>query len=506
MDSVILKSFLPEIFLSVAILFNLIFNSLLLNTPKFNYPIMDKELISQLSLVLAICLLLLQNNCIEGHFVYFLFINNFSVKLAKILILLASIFCIFPVNVGFKSQKLNFFEYYIIFLFSVFATLLLVSAADLLSVYLSVEMQSLSFFVLASFKRNSVFSSEAGLKYFIMGSFISGVLLFGCSILFGSLGTLSFPNLKILLSFPLIGEEALYNNMVLIGALCLIVVFLFKVAAAPFHFWMPDVYEGSPLSSTIIFSIIPKLAIFYLFLKWLSIIEGLNDIKEILIISGLLSTLIGSFFALRQKRLKRLVVYSSIGQIGFLILGASVINSDSFGNVYFFLIVYLLTSFLLWFLISLSFNFSAEVAYFDDVKKVNPLFLSNLSSLFNVNQSWALSNLLIFFSFAGIPPLLGFFAKFLIFFSLIRADYYWSSFWLLLLSIISVFYYLRVLKIIFFEKLSVTKLNSSQIVFNSSSIDFDCLILSFFLLLLLFLFFYPSCLLLITSLITFNFF
>ena len=506
MDSVILKSFLPEIFLSVTILFNLIFNSLTLNVPKFNYPIMDKEVISQLTFILVVALLLLLNNSIEGYFVYFLFINNFSVKLIKLLILSISLFCIFPINVGFKSQKLNFFEYYIVFLFSVFATLLLVSASDLLSIYLSVEMQSLSFFVLASFKRNSVFSSEAGLKYFILGSFISGVLLFGCSILFGCLGTLSLPNLKILLAFPFLGEYSLYNNIVLIGALCLIVVFLFKIAAAPFHFWMPDVYEGSPLSSTIIFSIVPKLAIFYLFLKWLSIIEGFDNIREILIISGLLSTFVGSFFALRQKRLKRLIVYSSIAQIGFLVLGTSVINVDSFSNIYFFLIVYIITSFILWFLVSLSFGFSTEVANFDGVKKINPLFLSNLSSLFNVNQSWAVSNLLIFFSFAGIPPLLGFFAKFLIFFSLIRAEYFWTSFWLLLLSIVSVFYYLRVLKIIFFEKLSVNRLNSSQIIFNSFNLELNCLLVSFFLFLLLFLFFYPSCLLLITNLITFNLF
>jgi len=506
MDSVILKSFIPEIFLSVTILFNLTTNALLINVPKYNFPLIDKEVVSQFLFVLFVSLLLSLNNLIEGHFIYFVFANNLSVKIVKTLTLITSIICIFPIYASFRSQQLSFFEYFILFSFSILSTLLLISASDLLSFYLSVEMQSLCFFVLASFRRNSVFSSEAGLKYFVLGSFISGLLLFGCSVLFGSLGTLNFTNLKMLLLFPLVDQTMLYHNIVLFGSLCLTIVFLFKLAAAPFHFWMPDVYEGSPLASTIVFSLIPKFGIFYFFLKWLSLLNCFSEIKSILICSGLLSTLIGSLFALRQKRIKRLILYSSIAQIGFLIVGSSVFNLDGFSNVYFFLIVYVITSFLLWSFVTISFSCGSEVANFNSIKKTIPLFLSNLSNLFSLNQSWSLTNLFIFFSFAGVPPLLGFFAKFLVFFGLISSKYFWSSFWLLILSVVSVFYYLRVIKIIFFEKLELSKISSSQIIFNISNLDLICYIVSLFLLLLFFLFFFPSTLLLFANLINLNFF
>jgi proton-translocating NADH-quinone oxidoreductase chain N len=506
MDPIILKSFISEIFLSLTLLFLLVINSLILNVTKYNFPIIDKEILSQLVFSLICVLLLLLNNSIEGFFSYYLFVNNFSIKIVKISIVFISIFLLFPISTGFKSQRLNFFEYFIIFLFSLFSTLLLVSASDFLSIYLSIELQSLSFFILASFRRNSVFSSEAGLKYFILGSFISGILLLGCSLIFGGLGTLNLINLNMLLSFPFLNEFTFYYNFILFGMCCLVVVFLFKIGSAPFHFWMPDVYEGAPLASTIIFSILPKCAIFFLFLKLLAITDQFIEIKYILIFSGILSTLVGSFFALRQKRVKRLVIYSSIAQMGFLISACSINSLDSITSIYFFLFIYILTSFLLWSFISLTFNFNNEILSFNKNNLNASMFLTSLSSFFNINKAWAFSILIVFFSFAGIPPLVGFFAKVFIFFSLINYDYIYSSLILLIISIISVFYYIRIIKIIFFEKLDVNKISSFQIMFNIHNFEIECLFFSFFSFLLIFFFFFPSNLLLLTNLIALYFF
>jgi NADH:ubiquinone oxidoreductase subunit 2 (subunit N) len=158
-------------------------------------------------------------------------------------------------------------------------------------------MQALCFYILASFRRNSAFSTEAGLKYFISGSFISGIFLFGCSLIYGGLGTLNFNSIKLLLEFPLLDEFSGLKMFVLAGIMLITITLLFKVSAAPFHFWSPDVYEGSPLGSTIIFSIVPKIVIFNFFIKWLCTISVMfYDMKDILVFVGVLSVFFGTFF------------------------------------------------------------------------------------------------------------------------------------------------------------------------------------------------------------------
>jgi proton-translocating NADH-quinone oxidoreductase chain N len=492
MDSVVLKSFIPEIFLSLCILFQLFLNAVLINNITYNYPIINKEIFFQ-TLFLLFCLtLLFFNNKMEGFFFNFLLINDFSSKILKILLSIICILLLLPVLRSFISQNLNFFEYFIIFLISVLSTLLIISASDMLSVYLLIELQTLCFYVLASFRKNSSFSIEAGLKYFIFGSFISGIFLLGCSILFACLGTLNFNNLFLLLSIPFSLELQSENKFLLVGVLLITIVFLFKVAAIPFHFWVPDVYEGSPLGSTIIFSILPKLSIFYLFFKWLVIINNFSEIKILLLISGLLSVFFGSFLAISQKRLKRFIIYSSISQIGFLTTALSSTNLNSFVSIYFFLFIYIITSLIIWLNISLFFNFQSKVNFFYKKISVSPLFLSNFSALFKFNKIWSLSFILIFFSLSGIPPLVGFLSKILILFSLFESKNFISSFLLLLVSAISVFYYLRIIKIVFFEDKNNLKINSSQIITSDYFFEIDCLLIAFLLFLLLFLFFYPT--------------
>ena len=498
MDLIILKSFIPEIFLSLCVLFQLVFNAYLINNLRHNFPIVDKEIFWQTAFILFCLLLLLINSKIEGYFSNFIFLNDSGTRYIKILFVCSCLSVLLILIRSFKLQKLNFFEYFTIFLLSILSLLLLISASDMLSAYLVIEMQALAFYILASFRRNSAFSTEAGLKYFISGSFISGIFLFGCSLIYGTLGTLNFNHLHALLVFPLETDLGGLSLFLIIGILMVTITFLFKVSAVPFHFWSPDVYEGAPLASTVIFSIIPKLALFHFFIKWLTVVsESFYELKTVLLISGLLSVFLGAFFAIRQKRLKRLVIYSSIAQVGFLIAALSVNSVNSLVGVYFFLIIYIITSVLVWTHFSNFYSFQEKSLTFFGQSPA-PLFLSSLSNFFKINKLWSVSFVIIFFSIAGIPPLSGFLSKIFILFGLIESDQIVGSLLLILISAMSVFYYLRIIKVMFFESKNYSfKHESVQIIFNSPYFSLDCLLIATFLFLLLFFFFYPSYLLLI---------
>ena len=505
MDSIFLKSFIPEIFLSLSILGQLVFNSRLINDLKFNYPLIDKEVFWQTFFILFCLLSLLLNLKIDTFVSTFLFLNDESGRLVKILFVFSCLISLFVILRSFVLQNLNFFEYFSIFLLAVLSLLLLTSSCDLISTYLVIEMQALCFYILASFRRNSAFSTEAGLKYFISGSFISGLFLLGASLIYGGLGTLNFNHLSLLLSFSLNQELIHIKYFVLIGVLLVTITLLFKIAAAPFHFWSPDVYEGSPLSSTIIFSIVPKLVIFSFFIKWLCIISDIfYDIKDLLVLIGVISVFVGTFFALKQKRVKRLIIYSSIAQIGFLVAALATGTIDGYSSIFFFLVIYIISSILVWNHVTLFYSFQNKVNTFNN-KVSTPLFLSSLSNLFSTNSLWAFSFLCIFFSIAGIPPFSGFLAKILILFTLIGSDQLLGALFLIMISAISVFYYIRVVKVIFFESKNI-KSNNYQFhtIFNTNFFNFDYLIISSCLFSLIFFFFYPTTLLLMCQYLILN--
>ncbi len=500
MDSLIFKSFFLEIFLSFCILLHLISNSVVVNNLKNNFPLLLKENFSQVSFILWSSLFLINNNKIEGFFYNFLFLSDISTNVVKFSLLFLLLLSFFGIFRGYLLQNLNFFEYFSIFLISVFSSTLMINVADMLTFYLLIELQALVFYVLASFKRDSSFSVEAGLKYFIIGSFISGIFLFGCSLIYFSIGTLNFNNISVLLytQFPL--EFIVEYQLLLLGVLLVTFVFLFKVLAAPFHFWSPDVYEGAPLSTTIIFSILPKLSIFYIFVKWMSIVIIFEEIRLILLFSGFLSILLGSFWAFKQKRLKRLIIYSSLAQLGFLISVLSSYSVNAYASLYFFLFVYLITSILIWNYYSLLATFQKEINNFFE-NSFKPLYVTVFTSFFKVNTTWAFSFLIIFFSLAGIPPFVGFLSKFFVLVSLLEFGNFFSSFSLLMISSISVFYYLRIVKIVYFENIPNFKIELSQIIFSDYYYFSNCFLLAILLYLLLFFSFFPSFLLLISKLI-----
>lgn len=498
MDFLVLKSFIPEIFIVFCLLGQLVYNACLINNFSNLYPIITKEIFWQTMFILICVLCLLLNLKCEAYFFNFLFVNDIGSIYTKILVVVTCLFCLCLIVQTFKLQQLNFFEYFILLLLAILALLLLISAADMLSAYLVIEIQALCFYVLASFRRDSSFSTEAGLKYFISGSFISAVFLAGCSIVYGLLGTLNFSYLNLLLSVELYETSTYFYNFLLLGCLLIVITFLFKLAIAPFHFWAADVYEGAPLASTIVFAIIPKFGLFYFFIKWLTIINTFfPEIFLLLGVLGIFSVIIGSLLALQQKRIKRLMIYSSISQLGFLIAALSNLTLNTLVSVYFFLTIYIITSILFWGYLSNFYLFQQNIRLFYK-QAISSLFLTSLSNFSNINLSWSFSLLIIIFSMAGLPPFSGFFAKFFVVLSLIEELNLSIALFLIIISIISGFYYLRFLKILFFEpKVKFLTNTTSQVLFSNSFFLLNCFLNAFLLFLLVYIFFNPTFLYLI---------
>jgi NADH-quinone oxidoreductase subunit N len=259
--------------------------------------------------------------------------------LAKAAILISSVACVLMSLNYVKLSRVNNFEYFVIIAFAVLGQLVLVSSTDFLTAYLALEIQSFAFYLMASFKRDSAYSTEAGLKYFLLGSFSSTLLLFGVSILYGFFGTTNFSILNLLLfdsiSFHLLTDIAFF--LILVGL-------LFKLAAAPFHVWSPDVYEGSPFSSAVFFAVVPKISVIILLFRVYPLVIECSDVWSVtILISSVCSVVIGSFVTLKQKRLKKLLAYSGVNHVGYLLLASSLFNLDSISAVFFYLFSYMVT-------------------------------------------------------------------------------------------------------------------------------------------------------------------
>lgn len=478
MDSLTLKTFLVEFFFSVSLLATLIYNSAIVKSVKF--PLFDREVYIQTLFLLVLGGFIIFNTDF-GTFTPGLLFGTDGIALSSKLILCITLFAALVLGQShFYRAKINLFEFYSITILALISLMILVSSYDLISIYISLEMQSLCFYILAAINRYSAFSTEAGLKYFVLGAFISGLFLFGASILYGITGTTNLNSYALLFSSDLNSIVGISDNgdlnlsIFFLGVLFILVAILFKIAAAPFHIWSPDVYEGAPLNSTIIFVIVPKIVLLVVLFRILyySFFNYFGDFQSLLIISGILSVLIGSFMALRQKRLKRLLIFSSISHVGFLLLGCATGTILGLTSVIYYLIFYLITSILVWGVVTLLINNSGS-----------SLYLTDLAVLARTNPVLGFSLALGFFSLAGIPPLVGFSMKFFIFSAAINADLYIASVIIILLSVLGAFYYLRVIKITYFEKLPTFKnilvINDEFTVFLIS-ISFILITVTFF--------------------------
>jgi NADH-quinone oxidoreductase subunit N len=358
------------------------------------------------------------------------------------------------------------FEYNLLILFSIFGILCFISSYDLVSLYLALEVQSLSFYILATLKRDSGFSTEAGLKYFILGALSSGFLLFGISLIYGLTGTTNFESLtKIVLSFDLYDSmlrfstfSFSFSDRLILGMFFVMFGLLFKMSAAPFHMWSPDVYEGSPTSVTILFAVVPKIGLFVVFsrLLFFTFYDLINVWQNIIIVVSLLSIIVGTFGALRQYRIKRFLAFSSITHVGYLLIGFSTGTFEGLSSIFFYLLIYIVMSLNIWAIVIL-----LEIR---KKKTIRLKYLTDLQNLSRNNPVLSITLLINLFSMAGVPPLAGFYAKVYVFFSALEISLNVLVIFGILLSVISAFYYIRFIKIIYFD-------NSNNSLFLTQKID-----------------------------------
>jgi len=357
--------------------------------------------------------------------------------------------------------------------------IIITSSYNLITLYLAIELQSLSFYILTASKQKSPIASEAALKYFILGAIASGFILYGSSIIYITTGSLNFGNILTFLT-NINQWENLQSIMILFyGFIFILSGLLFKVGAVPFHTWLPDVYEGAPNNVTAFFAIVPKIAVVSLILRLFFDIFG--DISEffesILYIASLLSILVGSFISLQQKKFKRLLAYSAIGHIGFILIGFVSNTFQDIQNILLYIIIYMVMSINIW-TIFLSLN----------SKKKSLKFLTDFTNLLKINPILACILMLTLFSMSGIPPLAGFFSKMFIFYSALQQSINSLAILGILMSVVSSFYYIRLIKITFFENKfkfllinQISKINSYIISLSFQFIIFFFLIIDFLL-------------------------
>ena len=450
----------PELFIGISLMVLLIVGVF----KKNSFNLISK--FTALSLLVAIPMVYINDNVSVK-----LFSNNYIIdelsSFLKILILASSAFALFFTNQYIKDNKIDQFEYPILIMSAILGMFVMVSSNNLIGLYLGIELQSLSLYVLASLNRDSVKSTEAGVKYFVLGALSSGLLLYGCSLIYGFTGSTNY---------YIIAENFDSRNLGLLFGLVFILIGLaFKISAVPFHMWTPDVYEGAPTSVTAFFALAPKVAGFGAIIRILYVAFG-NVFVEwqiILIFISVASMILGAVAAIGQTNIKRLVAYSSISHMGYGLAGLAtgIDEGVSASILYIFLYVVMNIGSFVCILIMKRKNI-----YFENIR--------DLSGLSKNHPVIAFSFTVFLFSLAGIPPLAGFFAKFYIFMAVIKAELFALAVIGLVTSVISAFYYLKIIKIIYFDP-EQEKFDS----ITSKGIKFS---LTFSTLLILFYFLNPS--------------
>lgn len=437
---------IPEFFLTTILLTLLLFGVFYQKNQNMQKILVIKNITTIIIYLLSILFLLTLNvtpistTILNGV----LIINNFT-QFIKVILILSTIICFSTQQKYLIQQKINSYEIHILILIALLGLMLLVSTNHLITLYLAIELQSLSFYVLTATQKKSVLSIEAGLKYFILGSIASGFILFGSSLIYAITGSLNFNNIFLLLS----NINFIDNTDILIslsyGLIFILIGILFKIGAVPFHFWLPDVYEGAPNNISSFFAIVPKIAFISILIRlFFDVFSPISYFFEIFFYAiSFFSMFIGAFSALQQKKIKRLLAYSSISHIGFILIGftSNMLNNIPFILLY--IVIYIITSINLW------------IAYLSLNINHKPIkYLTDLSNIYTGNKLIAAIIVLNIFSLAGIPPLAGFFSKLFIFLAAIKNNYFSLVFFAIGISILSSFYYLKIIKIIYFEKIT----------------------------------------------------
>jgi len=371
---------------------------------------------------------------------YGLYVTDAFARFAKVLILLGAAFSVVMSISYFKRERGGRFEYPVLIVFATLGMLMMVSANDLIALYMGLEMQSLSLYVIASIRRDSLRSTEAGLKYFVLGALSSGMLLYGCSLIYGFAGTTSFTGLAQVLAGPGAASTGL-----VVGLVFLICGLAFKISAVPFHMWTPDVYEGAPTPVTALFAVAPKVAALALFVRVMvgPFGDQLAAWQQILVFVAIASMLLGALAAMMQTNIKRLMAYSSIGHMGYALVGVAAGNEAGITGVMIYLASYIFMNIG---------TFGVILAMRRDGRLVENL--SDLSGLSRTHPMMALALMIFMFSMAGIPPLAGFFGKWYVFMAAVQAGLFGLAVIGVLASVVGAFYYLRIVKIMYFDEAS----------------------------------------------------
>ena len=421
----------PEIFLSLSIFFILMVGVFIKKSFNLIFNL------TSLIIIVTVSIILTNPNNEEKIFLDSFIRDPFS-NYFKILILLSTLFVLNSSKNFIIDNKLDKFEYPIIILLSILGMFFMVSSNDLILFYLGLELQSLSLYILASIDRDNLRSTESGVKYFVLSALSSGLLLYGCSLLYGFTGSTNF---------ELIADQLNKENTGAVFAMVFILVGLaFKVSAVPFHMWTPDVYEGAPTSITSYFAVVPKVAGLALLIKFMFVPFSniLLEWQTIIIFISIASMILGAVAAMIQKNFKRLLAYSSIGHIGYALAGVATGAISGYQSAIVYISIYVIMNigaFSCLYLLKKDGQYKENISDLSGISKKHPLL--------------AISFLIIFFSLAGIPPLGGFFAKFYVFMSVIENEMSFLAIIGLLTTVVSAFYYLRIIKIIYFDELKI---------------------------------------------------
>ena len=419
---------IPEIFLSLSLMFLLILGVFKRNGSSIVYNL------SIFILVITVPLILNVPSSEE----FLIFNDSYKIdylsNFIKILIVISTLFVLLTSSQYLKSIKIYNVEYPILILSSILGMMVMVSSNDLIVFYIGLELQSLALYVLASFNRDNELSSESGLKYFVLSALSSGLLLYGCSLVYGFSSSTNFSQI----SFN-------YNQSaqgVIFGMVFILVGLAFKISAVPFHMWAPDVYQGSPTSVTLFFAILPKIAALTVFIRFLytPFVNLIDQWQTIIIFLSIASMLFGAVAAIGQKNLKRLIAYSSISHMGYALAGLTTGTNEGIQSSVSYISIYLVMNLAFF---SCIFMLKREDKYYEN--------LEDLSGLSKNHPLLSFSFLIVLFSLAGIPPMAGFFAKFYVFMAVIEQSMFFLAIVGLLASVVAAFYYLRIIKVIYFD-------------------------------------------------------
>jgi NADH-quinone oxidoreductase subunit N len=369
---------------------------------------------------------------------YGMFVTEAFAVFAKALVLLGAAVSIILALRFNEEHRIARFEFPVLVLLASTGMMLMVSANDLIALYLGLELQSLSLYVVASFNRDSVRSTEAGLKYFVLGALASGMLLYGASLIYGFAGTTEFIGLA-----RLFGGGTAPSAGLIIGVVFVTVGLAFKISAVPFHMWTPDVYEGAPTPVTAFFSVAAKIAALALFVRFMIEPFGglLVEWRQVIVFLSVASMVLGAVAAIAQENIKRLMAYSSIGHVGYALIGLAAATPSGIRGVLVYMAIYLFMNLGTWAVILC-------------MRQKGQMLenISDLSGLGRTQPGLALALGIFMFALAGIPPTAGFFAKLYIFLAAIDANLVGLAIIGVVASVVGAFYYLRIVKIMYFDE------------------------------------------------------